>query len=53
MLGNLQWVTFSNYCPQGHCPNGQETLTEGSDADCADAKSDFPDNPETLAAAFP
>jgi hypothetical protein len=27
MLANLQRVTFSIYCPQGHCPNGHETLT--------------------------
>ena len=33
ILANLRQVPFSDYCPQGHCPNGQVTLTERSGAD--------------------
>jgi hypothetical protein len=33
ILTNLRQVPFSDYCPQGHCPNGQVTLTERSGAD--------------------
>jgi hypothetical protein len=53
MLANLQRVTCSNYCPQGHCPNGQERWTEGSDADHDAPESAFPDNPESVVAASP
>lgn len=32
ILANLRQMPFSDYCPQGHCPNGQVTLTERSGA---------------------
>jgi hypothetical protein len=39
ILANLRQVPFSDYCPQGHCPNGQVTLTERSGADRSHAES--------------
>jgi hypothetical protein len=44
ILANLRQVPFSDYCPQGHCPNGQVGLTERSGAARADAESDYPDD---------
>ena len=32
ILANLRQVPFSDYCPQGQCPNGQVTLTGRSGA---------------------
>ena len=40
ILANLRQVPFSDYCPQGHCPNGQVGLTERSGAARADAGED-------------
>jgi hypothetical protein len=53
ILGNLRQVPFSDYCPQGHCPNGQVTLTERSGAARADAERDFPDDDRNRGSSVP
>jgi hypothetical protein len=50
---NLRQGPFSDYCPQGHCPNGQVTLTERSGAARADAERDYPDDDRNRGSSVP